>query len=320
MAKVKKEKKRRMFRLLPMTVTMLCLLLVVKVNELYIGSKTLREMYATRDAIAEDKKEVKKPEEKAAAKEGEAKPAATEKTAAEAKPADVAAAAAKPEEVKKEAAPSGAAPEEAKPQEAHGAAKPEGEGEHGEKKAEGEHGSAEAKAPVEPRTHGTGRSTVKAIEEMKAKELQPRYSQTELDLLQNLSKRRDELDQREKDLEIKAKVLEATDKRIADKMNEMKTLKNDLSGVLAQYNEKQGAQIRSLVKIYENMKPDEAAAIFNEMEMPILLEVIGKMSERKVALVLANMSPKKARDVTQELAEKRKKVAPAADVSSAPKP
>jgi flagellar motility protein MotE (MotC chaperone) len=77
--------------------------------------------------------------------------------------------------------------------------------------------------------------------------------------------------------------------------------------VLAQYNEKQDSQIKSLVKIYESMKPEEAAAIFNEMEMPILLDVIGKMSERKVALVLAGMNPKRARDVTQELADKRKK-------------
>ena len=307
MAKNKKEKTRRMIRLLPLTITMLSLLLVVKVNELYIDSKSLREVYAARDAVAEDKKETPKADEKAPAHEGEAKPAAVpaEKLAAEAKPSDVAASAVKPEEVKKEEGHG-----EAKKEEAHGEAK--------EEKAEGEHGTADAKAPVEPRTHGTGKSTVKAIEEMKARELQPRYTQTELDLLQNLSKRRDELDQREKDLEIKAKVLEATDKRIADKMNEMKTLKGELATVLSQYNEKQDAQIKSLVKIYESMKPDEAAAIFNEMEMPILLEVIGKMSERKVAPVLANMNPKKARDVTQELAEKRKKVTPAADVVGAP--
>ena len=320
MAKKKEKKQRRMFRLLPITITMLSLLLVVKVNELYIGSKALREVYAARDAVAEDKKEAApKAEAKPAAKEGEAKP-----TTAEAKPADVAAAAVKPEEAKKDAA-SEHAPDAAPKKEGEAAAKAETaktEDGHGEAKPaeEGEHGSAEAKPAPEPRTHGTGKSTVKAIEEMKAKELQPRYSQTELDLLQNLSKRRDELDQREKELEIKAKVLEATDKRIADKMNEMKTLKTELAGVLSQYNEKQDAQIKSLVKIYESMKPDEAAAIFNEMEMPILLEVIGKMSERKVAPVLANMSPKKARDVTQELAEKRKKAIPAADVTSAAKP
>jgi flagellar motility protein MotE (MotC chaperone) len=101
-------------------------------------------------------------------------------------------------------------------------------------------------------------------------------------------------------------VLEATEKRIADKITEMKALDAQLNRVVAQYNQHQNAEIMSLVKIYENMKPGDAAAIFNELDMPILLEVIDKMSERKVAPVLAKMDPKRARDVTQELAELRR--------------
>ena len=79
----------------------------------------------------------------------------------------------------------------------------------------------------------------------------------------------------------------------------MPDMQAELGKVLAQYNQKQDDQIKSLVKIYENMKPEDAANIFNQMEMPILLDVISKMSERKVALVLANMDPKRAKDVTQ---------------------
>ncbi|MFZ4541929.1 MAG: MotE family protein [Rickettsiales bacterium] len=332
MAKKIKTPKRRVVRLLPLTVTMLSLLFIIKMNEVYIGSSKLRELYSARDAVAEEKKAEEKKEEHAAAeptKEGEAAKASPVKPedaakAAEAKPAD---AEAKPDSGVK---PSDAVGEPAKPEEApkkEGEAKPEeakkegdakdakvegkaegkdAKGEHGEA-AKGEHG--EAKPPEEPKTFGTGKTTVKDIEAMKARDAQPRYSQTELDLLQNLSKRRDDLDRREKDLEIKTRVLDATEKRITDKMSEMKTMQSELSKVLAQYNEKQDGQIKSLVKIYESMKPDEAAAIMNELEMPILLDVIGKMSERKVALVLANMNPKRARDVTQELADKRKKAA-----------
>jgi flagellar motility protein MotE (MotC chaperone) len=303
MATKKKNKraprKRRIVRLLPLTITMLSLLFIIKMNEVYLGSRQLREIYGARDAVAEEKKtehgsdeakkdEVKKEEPK---KEGDAKEGDAKKEGE----------AATKEEVKKE------------------------EGGHGEaKKEEGGHGGGEkeAKPPEEEKTYGTGKSTVKEIEAIKARDAQPRYTQTELDLLQNLSKRRDELDQRERDLDIKAKVLEASEKRITDKIAEIKTLEAELSKVLAQYNEKQDGQIKSLVKIYESMKPEEAAAIFNELEMPILLDVIGKMSERKVALVLANMSPKRARDVTQELADRRKKAAQnaAAAAASAPSP
>lgn len=266
--------KPRRLRVLPLTMAMMALFLVVKLNEAYIGSTKLREMYGPRDAIASAPKK-EEPKEEAKPAEGEKKDDAAVKTG----------------EIK--------------------------EGEHGDEKAEeGGHG-APAK-PVEPeKTYGTGKSTVKEIEAIKARDAQPRFTQNELDLLQDLSKRRDALDQRERDLAIKEKVLDASAKRVDDKINEMKTLEGELSAVVKQFNEKQDDRLKSLVKIYENMKPEEAANIFNEMEMPILLDVIGKMSERKVALVLANMSPKKAKDVTQELAERRKKTSVAVPTAQA---
>lgn len=262
--------KPRSFRLIPITVIMLGLLFVIKVNEVYIGSRQLREFYAVRDASASDKADAAKAEEKPADKKDAAK---SEE--------------AKSDDKKEEAKDSG-----------HGEAAKEGE------KSEGEHGAA--KPPEEPKTYGLGKSTVKEIEALKEKNIGTRFSKTEVDLLENLSKRRDELDQREKDLEMKTKVLDAAQKRIDDKLAEMKILDTQLSKTVATYNEKQDMQIASLVKIYEAMKPPQAAAIFNELDLPILLEVIDKMSERRVAPVLALMDPKKAKDVTQELAAMRK--------------
>lgn len=266
----------RRFRLLPMTVVMLGLLLVIKVNELYIGSRQLKELYGVREATAAEEKKDTAPA--ADTKKDEKKDAAP---------------AADTKDVKKEEAP------------AADAKKEEGDKKE-EAKSEGGEGDKAAKPPEEPKTFGTGKSTIKQIEELKAKNETPRFTKSEVDLLENLSKRRDELDQREKDLDVKSKVLDATQKRIDDKLAEMKTLEASLSKIVAQYNEKQDAQIASLVKIYEQMKPAQAAAIFNELDMTILLEVIDKMSERKVAPVLALMDPKKARDVTQELAAMRK--------------
>ena len=297
----------RRFRLIPLTMIMLSLLLVIKVNELYIGSQKLREIYSVRDAHAEDAKtgneatpaaDAAKPvDSKAATKDAKAPDAtASDKAAAESKDAKA------PDAVagdKKDAAAGDVKPADGATKDAGDKKDAGGDKKDGEKK-EGE------KKPDEPRTYGTGKSTLKQIEALKQKQNAPQYSQTEVDLLENLAKRRAELDQREKDLDMKAQVLGATQKRIDDKIAEMKTVEAQLAKVVAQYNEKQNAQIASLVKIYENMKPLNAAAIFNELDMPILLEVVDKMSERKVSPILALMDPKRARDVTQELAEMRK--------------
>ena len=65
-------------------------------------------------------------------------------------------------------------------------------------------------------------------------------------------------------------------------------------------------RLTSLVKIYENMKPKEAATIFNTLDLDVLLAVVGRMNERKTSPILAAMDPDKARIVTIKLAEQRK--------------
>ena len=168
------------------------------------------------------------------------------------------------------------------------------------------HGDGSSKPKEEAVTEGTGKTTLKQIEAVKERQSQERLTPTELDILQSLKKRRLALDDREKEIEMKLKVLDVAEDRLNSRMNEMRELQQELKLVLNNYEDKQDGEIRGLVKIYENMKPVDAATIFNELDMPILLAVIDKMSERKVAPVLAAMLPVKARDVTEELAEMRK--------------
>lgn len=132
------------------------------------------------------------------------------------------------------------------------------------------------------------------------------FSQVEIDILQSLAERRRELEERDRELDLKEKLLEATELRINDKIAEAKRLEEEVSELLKKYSTQEESHIRSLVKIYENMKPKSAALIFNELELPVLLEVIDQMSERKVAPVLASMDPLKAKEVTSDLAELRK--------------
>ncbi len=132
------------------------------------------------------------------------------------------------------------------------------------------------------------------------------YTDQELELLQSLAKRRDELDSRERGLDEQVAMLAATEKRIADKLAELKQLQATIEGVVKQHDADQEGQLASLVKIYENMKPKDAAQIFENLEMEVLLDVVDRMKERKVAPVLALMNPEKAREVTLELAQRRK--------------
>ncbi|BAE52304.1 MotE family protein [Paramagnetospirillum magneticum] len=130
-------------------------------------------------------------------------------------------------------------------------------------------------------------------------------SQTELDVLQKLQERRGTLDVREKDIEKREALLKAAEDQIDRKVAEMKTLQNTIEGLLRQYNDQEDNKMRSLVKIYENMKPKEAAKIFEQLDMNILLEVVERMKEQRVAPIMAEMDPSKAKAVTAELAQRR---------------
>lgn len=130
-------------------------------------------------------------------------------------------------------------------------------------------------------------------------------SQMEKEILENLAKRREELEEWNRSIALRENVLNATEQKINAKIEELKKLKSEVSSLLSDYDEKENAKIKSLVKIYESMKPKDAARIFERIEMPILLKVVDKMKEAKAAPILAKMSPKKAQILTIELAKQR---------------
>lgn len=133
-----------------------------------------------------------------------------------------------------------------------------------------------------------------------------RFTNVELELLQKLSKRREELDAWEANLQIKETALNATEKRIDDKILQVEAMKKAVSDALAEYNKIEDQQVSSLVKIYENMKPADASRIFNQLDRPILLLIVNRMQEKKAAPILAGMDPQRAKQVTIDLADQRR--------------
>ena len=139
-------------------------------------------------------------------------------------------------------------------------------------------------------------------------------TQTEIDLLQQLADRREVLEGREQELDMRSGLLSAAESRIDKKVEELKQLQNTIQKLLKAHDEEQDAKMQSLVKIYENMKPKDAARIFEELDMDTLLLVVEGMKERKLAPVMASMDPSKAKEITVELTRLRKLPQPGSSV------
>ncbi len=128
------------------------------------------------------------------------------------------------------------------------------------------------------------------------------FSRADISLLQDLTKRRRELDQREQAIDMREKLLTAMSKRLDAKIAEMRTLQVRLTKLLAKRRAEHSQRIKNLVEVYQQMKPKAAARIFSRLDMTILLEVVSKMSENKLAPILAAMDPAKVQIITTDLA------------------
>ena len=127
-------------------------------------------------------------------------------------------------------------------------------------------------------------------------------SPTEIRMLEDLLERRTQLEAWERDIDMREKLLAATESRIDDKIDRLKGINDSIEGLVKQFNDREDEKITSLVKIYETMKPKDAARIFNELDLEILIEVLHRMREAKAALVIAKMNSARAKEITMELA------------------
>lgn len=128
---------------------------------------------------------------------------------------------------------------------------------------------------------------------------------SQIELLQSLAERREQLEERERALILREGLLKAAEHRIENKIDELKVVKGEIEALIKTYDDQESDEIKSLVAIYEKMKPKDAARIFNELDMDVLLSVFQSMKSSKTAPVLAEMDANRAKEVTTRIAERR---------------
>ncbi|MBL8631240.1 MAG: hypothetical protein JNM81_16520 [Rhodospirillaceae bacterium] len=131
-------------------------------------------------------------------------------------------------------------------------------------------------------------------------------TKSEIETLQRLAERRQQIETRERELTQKESLLKAAEQRMDQKIGQMQEIEKQLQALVQQYDAKKKAEIEQLVKIYTAMKPKDAARIFDDLDMSILVPVVTSMKEAKVAPILSLMKADKARALTEEMSTRRK--------------
>ena len=115
------------------------------------------------------------------------------------------------------------------------------------------------------------------------------FTATEIQLLQELEKRRVILDRREKALELRERLVDLAEKRLAEKTGSMEILKAQLEQLLKNLSDKEEGELKELAKIYEEMKAESAASVMNRMDNKIVFDVFKRMSRKSTAKIMEKM-------------------------------
>jgi flagellar motility protein MotE (MotC chaperone) len=129
-------------------------------------------------------------------------------------------------------------------------------------------------------------------------------SPSERAILERLQSRRQELEARAREIDIRESLLKAAEKRIESKVQEMKAVESRIAAVGEQKTEADAARFKGIITMYESMKPKDAAKVFDRLEMPVLFEIASQIAPRKMSDILGLMSTEAAERLTTEMARR----------------
>jgi len=123
----------------------------------------------------------------------------------------------------------------------------------------------------------------------------------EIEVLEKLAQRRRQLEDRAKELELREAMLKTAEKTLEDKASSLRpavaagTDNKDSPVAAAQ------ASLKSLVIMYEAMKPRDAGRVFEKLEPRMMITLARAMNPRKLAEIVAQMTPETAEKLTAGL-------------------
>ena len=129
-------------------------------------------------------------------------------------------------------------------------------------------------------------------------------SPSERAILERLQARRQELEQRAREIEIRESLLKSAEKRIEGRVEDMKATEARITTATGQKAEEDAARFKGIITMYESMKPKDAAKVFDRLEMSVLYEIASKIAPRKMSDILGLMQPEAAERLTVELARR----------------
>jgi flagellar motility protein MotE (MotC chaperone) len=128
------------------------------------------------------------------------------------------------------------------------------------------------------------------------------FSEEEISHFSKLNERKRELDAREEELNRMEAELQAQKAELEKRLVGLEKTRRDISSVLEERVKTDDTKVETLVQMYSNMKPQQAAKIFEEMDEDLAVEIIGRMKKKNAAEIMNLIKPEKAKVFAEKFA------------------
>jgi flagellar motility protein MotE (MotC chaperone) len=132
-------------------------------------------------------------------------------------------------------------------------------------------------------------------------------SASDIPLLQSLQERQGLLEEREKQLVQREEALHFIQQQVEDKFASLTTLRKEIGSLIEEKEAFEEKRFEHLVKVYEGMKPEEAASLIERLHEDTAAKLFYRMKEKKVSQLLGFVKPEVAAKLSERLAAQQQK-------------
>lgn len=124
----------------------------------------------------------------------------------------------------------------------------------------------------------------------------------DFDFVRDFKERKKALDQKEEELKAWETEIQTQKSELDTKIAEIQKIRNDISAQLEERVKADQTKIDTLVQVYSQMKPSQAAKVFESLDEDLAVDILSKMKKKSAADILNLLKADKAQVLSEKYA------------------
>jgi flagellar motility protein MotE (MotC chaperone) len=145
-------------------------------------------------------------------------------------------------------------------------------------------------------------SQEKSPAKAEAKAATQNWTPEQLAFFNKLEERKKQLDQREQELQKMEEELQEQRVALEKRLSDLEDIRTKISSRLDEKVKIDQEKVNKLVEFYSNMKPQNAAKIFEDIDEDLAVEILNKMKKKSAADIMNLLNAEKAQKLSEKFA------------------